>query len=485
MKIISYLLLPAVAILFNMPSEAQVKKQNNSFILEGKVQPSSLHDTVFMELKREFVFHNLGEEYYKGICDKNGYFKFTIDKIFHPAGVLLYLKKEDGQMVKKFYAEPGDSIFISITRKDNEYAVTYSGRGFEKLNCQSAIDAYKATAFRTFPHPTGDKGNDTVLHNLPAIFRWNDTLESSLLHLLSHFKNSLSIVMYGLLKSDIRGWSRKDRCLLLAMYARQADAAQRRDLEKLFFPIEICPKDISAFAAVYSDEYIEFLLRRCQDRLLFLNSGGQYTMKALYKLIVRDYNGIIRNRVIVRYLLSGNTVSNDEYEYCLSNALKIIHTPLYKLYVSQQLQRLKKGSAGYSFSLPDSSGKLISLSDFKGRVVFMDFWFTGCYSCIRLAEVLEKAVVKRYPDSSVAFISICIDADKNKWMKSVASGKYTNSQTINLFTAGKGMEHPLVKYYNIQGCPYTMVLDRKGNIYSAKPPRDGRALCALLDKALQ
>ncbi|MBI5970604.1 MAG: TlpA family protein disulfide reductase [Deltaproteobacteria bacterium] len=61
--------------------------------------------------------------------------------------------------------------------------------------------------------------------------------------------------------------------------------------------------------------------------------------------------------------------------------------------------------------LPDLSGKTISLSDFKGKVVFVDFWSTYCASCkIELPEI-NKLVDKN--KGSVAALAISIDKKRS------------------------------------------------------------------------
>lgn len=468
MKLKFYLMLTAVIPSFTISAQ----------VIEGNIRPV-LNDTVHLSLKREFIYGNIGVENFTAVCDSSGYFRFNIARLSHPAGINLNIKNGASQIDKNFYIESGDRLFISVTKKDVESIVTCSGRGCEKVNCKWAIDSCKVKAFRTlsgFP-------SKNMVDKLGLAFAWHDTLEHLLLGILHDYKSSLNQSIYELLQSDVIGWSRKEQCLMLADPVRHADTNLLKDLEKLFDRMVKLPTGYR-FSA-FSDEFIEYLIRMLQDRLLFLYPGGKYSMKELYIRITKAYTGITRDRLISAYLLRGQSnINYRDFEYCLNNALTIVRSPLYKDYIKSQLHKVEKGAPAFNFSLPDPSGKLIELSDFKGKVVFLDFWFTGCYACTRLADTLEKSVVKKF-DNNVVFVSICLDIEKSKWIRSIGSGNYSNSRSVNVYTEGLGFMHPLIKYYNIQGCPYTLIIDRSGKIYSAKPPSGGKEICDLLDMALQ
>jgi len=59
-----------------------------------------------------------------------------------------------------------------------------------------------------------------------------------------------------------------------------------------------------------------------------------------------------------------------------------------------------------SFSLKDLSGKQVSLEDYKGKVLVLDFWATWCGPCIRSFPAMQQAVDKYAKDKDVAFLFI-------------------------------------------------------------------------------
>lgn len=126
---------------------------------------------------------------------------------------------------------------------------------------------------------------------------------------------------------------------------------------------------------------------------------------------------------------------------------------------------LKSGSAFYSFSLPDTTGKVHKLADFKGKVVVLDFWFTGCSGCKTIAPLITK-VEDSFKDLNVQFISINVDT-KSIWKLGI--GEYSSKNSLQLYTEEQRFKHPLIKFAKISFYPRLIVLDKQGNIAGIPP----------------
>lgn len=129
-----------------------------------------------------------------------------------------------------------------------------------------------------------------------------------------------------------------------------------------------------------------------------------------------------------------------------------------------------KGMVLTDFALKDVSGKTVKISNFKNKIVMLDFWYTGCSNCVRLyKEVIAPAEKKFIDNKEIVFVSISIDADKQSWLNSIASGMYTSADkpnVINLFTDGKGMDHPAIRQFNMPGFPFCLLVGKDGRIVS-------------------
>jgi len=110
-----------------------------------------------------------------------------------------------------------------------------------------------------------------------------------------------------------------------------------------------------------------------------------------------------------------------------------------------------------SFTLQDLNGKTVSLSDFKGKVVVLDFWATWCPPCVmEIPHFIE--LYEQYKDKGFAMVGISLDREGVSVVKSFAR-KYRINYPI-LMTDGR-----IDKVYGgITGIPTTFVIDSAGNI---------------------
>ncbi|QEM03718.1 TlpA family protein disulfide reductase [Mucilaginibacter rubeus] len=131
-----------------------------------------------------------------------------------------------------------------------------------------------------------------------------------------------------------------------------------------------------------------------------------------------------------------------------------------------EMMKTTKGMPAYNFDLTDAKGHKVKLSEFAGKVVFIDFWYTGCGNCINYyRDVLSKVEEKFANDPNVVFISISIDKNKEGWLKSIQSGTYTSDNIVNLYTNGDGMSDPVIKFYQVLGYPRPLVIDKLQRLY--------------------
>ena len=117
--------------------------------------------------------------------------------------------------------------------------------------------------------------------------------------------------------------------------------------------------------------------------------------------------------------------------------------------------KLKTGAAAPQFSLPDKNGKLISLTDFKGKYVVLDFWGTWCSWCMR-----EIPRMKNYYDKyseKVEFIGIACKDQMSSWEKVLVE---KDLNWTNLFNENK----ELTKIYGIRGYPSKVIINPEGII---------------------
>lgn len=118
-----------------------------------------------------------------------------------------------------------------------------------------------------------------------------------------------------------------------------------------------------------------------------------------------------------------------------------------------------------AFTYKDINGKDVSLSDFKGKLVYMDIWATWCGPCIMQMPAL-KELEEKYKNEDIVFLSISIDPEKDKgeWEKMV---KEENLKGVQLY-AGQESNFPID--YKIEYIPRFILISPNGDILMDNAP---------------
>ena len=122
------------------------------------------------------------------------------------------------------------------------------------------------------------------------------------------------------------------------------------------------------------------------------------------------------------------------------------------------------GDLSIDFSYPNQSEELISLSSFRGSIVYVDVWATWCGPCIAEIPSLER-LQKDYQDKNIVFLSVSVDTDKDAWEKMLIDDELGG---VQLWADGWS---ELTKSYAIFGIPRFMLIDKTGHLISVDAPR--------------
>ena len=141
---------------------------------------------------------------------------------------------------------------------------------------------------------------------------------------------------------------------------------------------------------------------------------------------------------------------------------------------------LKEGDKAPDFYLSDTNGKYFSLKDFKGRLVYLNFWAEYCNPC--LSSIPDKnKLIKQFEDKPIVFVNIYLSSTEKKWKKIIKEKKLSG---INLICKGNWYKI-LKKEYNIYGIPFYVLIDKEGKIIKNKnegPETVSNKLKKLLEK---
>lgn len=127
--------------------------------------------------------------------------------------------------------------------------------------------------------------------------------------------------------------------------------------------------------------------------------------------------------------------------------------------IIKQLENVQVGKVAPEFALPDTAGVSVSLSDFRGKYVLLDFWASWCPPCRRENPNVVKAF-NEYKDKNFTVVGISLDKDKSKWLKAIADDNLTWTHLSDL----KYWDSEIPALYGVRGIPANVLLDPDGVI---------------------
>ena len=140
--------------------------------------------------------------------------------------------------------------------------------------------------------------------------------------------------------------------------------------------------------------------------------------------------------------------------------------------------KLQPGQAAPDFTLPNLDGQPVSLSQFKGQVVLIDFWASWCGPCINDLPYLRK-VKEKTADWPVVFVNISLDADEDDWREAIDKHEIKGVHV----RAGSGSD--VAKTYQVMGIPSYHLVNSQGliaEIYGLRGDTD--ATVAAIEQSL-
>lgn len=141
------------------------------------------------------------------------------------------------------------------------------------------------------------------------------------------------------------------------------------------------------------------------------------------------------------------------------------------------------GKSSYDFLLPDTSGRMVSMKDFKGKVILIDVWATWCGPCRGQFPYLKEIEEEYRDNKDMVFVGISTDKikDKQKWLKTIQKEKLAGVQLLDDFGKAFGRK------YEILSIPRFLLIDKQGNWIEIRcpMPEAKEELKRYLDNALQ
>ena len=117
------------------------------------------------------------------------------------------------------------------------------------------------------------------------------------------------------------------------------------------------------------------------------------------------------------------------------------------------------GKEAPDFSMPTPEGDTVSLSDYRGGYVLVDFWAAWCKPC-RQENPNVVAAYNKFKDEGFQILGVSLDKKREDWLKAIEQDGLEWTQVSDL----KYWQTPVVKEYKISGIPFSLLIGPDGKI---------------------
>jgi len=124
-----------------------------------------------------------------------------------------------------------------------------------------------------------------------------------------------------------------------------------------------------------------------------------------------------------------------------------------------EARRLGVGQLAPDFTQKDPSGRPVSLRDFRGQYVLLDFWASWCKPC-RAENPALVATYQQFKSRRFTVLSVSLDQDQDKWEKAIAADGLPWTHVSDL----KFEQNAVARRYGIKGVPQNLLIGPDGRI---------------------
>ena len=458
-------------VILNCSENVENNQISNEAIVTGKIS-NVKSETVKIILDKNI--RGLKNEEYLTSIDENGGFRFQLQLDNWTLGKIFLTDS-----AAYFFLEPADSIHITVDETDFMSSLTFDGKG--SANCRYFNESYNT--FESRVHLVGNRIKTKEVTTGKGFREYRDNIRDEHLEFYNANRNELSPAALKVALAQINcRWANKifDYPTVHLFFN---DKEMTPDFEEGYHAF-IDSLDLNDESLLPFDKYIVYLDNYLdhQLKLKFKYTGlkydhtnsydEHYKYPDLYELSNVHLKGKVKFAMQSYYLVSAiergrfETIENQFKDFKTSCQDDSYLEPVLLAYDKTSL--VAKGKPAPDFTLTSYESKKISLSDLRGKVVYLDFWASWCKPCIDLIPD-SKELKEIFKNDEVVFLNVSIDENEKAWHRMIEKERITG---VNLITYG--ISSPMANQYGIRALPRYFLIDKKGNIVDtdAKKPNE-------------
>jgi peroxiredoxin len=445
--------------------------QRNVLVM-GKMANVGLVKEIDLEVNERFIDGHT-KNYGSKVLD-DGTFAFALE-VRMPQIVTLTYSRNNAYI----YVEPNDTVFIKSDANSFQYSMEFTGRG-------GANNTYWAKYLRENPIDE----NAFAYQN----YRYGSVWYVNSPRMDAQMKNMGrdEFVKWMLLRKE----TAKDA---FNAYDGQHPNAFTPDFRK-FMRAEIdydWAYHILLYGNVFkskyklTDDYFQYLMdTSLQNDQIGNNNYRQYLAAYMNHLYLRLHGDVPQDALFKgQYELAGSQLNEVPLAFFRSDLvaralrkreLMDDFLPIYQHFlennpyadfdgkvveVYQKATRYATGTDATDFALRTPDGQEVHLSDYLGKVVYLNFWANWCRACV--SKMLEMQPLEREMESEgVVFLNVSFDRTNEEWLAALQKRDFGGVHVI----APQNIDSQVAKDYNVQALPQYYLIDKRGK-FAEKPSK--------------
>lgn len=184
-----------------------------------------------------------------------------------------------------------------------------------------------------------------------------------------------------------------------------------------------------------------------------------------YNYLLKNNNSLIKVFVLENYLFFLPAIPNEKEIEKANNEYNKLSMAEKKSFFGKKIKKeldsyvIEIGMIAPEFTQIDMNGNPISLKNYKGKYVLLDFWASWCAPCRRETPYLKKCFEK-YKSKGFIIISVSLDSEKDRWLDAIQKDDMTWIQVSDL----NFWNNKVAKLYKVSSIPSTFLIEPSGKI---------------------